>query len=420
MRIFLLAAAAAASSIANAQSLTLQEAIRHAEERNGLIAASRFDVLISESGVREALSRFWPRITPEYRFVDQRNTIGANTSDRFHDLGVLSTWQLLDGGQRQYDVARARNTAQASIFDASDTRRSTIFSVTQSFLEVLRSRELIRVTDAQVARAQITLEATKVQVETGATPAKDILQAEADHANSRVAHITARNAVTFSESELKALIGWEPRELPPLEDPTVGYVPLEIASLDDAIELGLASRPDLLAAKKRLDAQRYGVLTAERQASLDWSVNLAHSLSVEPESGDNRSLVFSLSYPLFDGGEAREILKQTRYGLQAQRALHEQQVRDAISQIESVYHARNQNGERLDASRLALEAARSNFTAASESQKEGAATVFDVTNAQITLVTAETNYVEALYDYYISDAELRLVTGQPLLGEAMN
>jgi outer membrane protein len=330
---------------------------------------------------------------------------------------VSSSWQILDGGQRQYDVARARNSSQATVFDARDTRRLIIFNVSQQYLEVLRSRELVKVADAQIERAQITLDATKTQVELGATPAKDILQAEADHANARVAQITARNSVAVSEANLKALIGWQERQLPTLEDPTTNYAAIEVGSLDDAIEKGISARPDLLAAKKRLDAQRYGVLSAQRQAGLDWSLNLNHTLGVEPDEGQNRSLVFSLTYPLFDAGESREAVRQARWGLDAQKALFEQRVSDVISEIESVYITRSQNAERLDASRTALEAARENFTAASESQREGVATIFDVTNAQITLVTAETNFVQALFDFYISDAQLRLVTGEPLIGE---
>jgi outer membrane protein len=417
MRILSIAAAVLAAAAAGAQTLTLSEAIEHAKEHNGLLEASRLDVLIAESDVRAALSRFWPRITPEYRYIDQRNSIGTSSSDRFHDLGVTSSWQILDGGQRQFDVARARNSSQATVFDATDTRRLIVFNVTQQYLEVLRSRELVRVADAQVGRAQITLDATRIQVELGATPAKDILQAEADQANARVSQISARNSVAVSEANLKALIGWRERQLPALEDPTQDYTPVDVGSLEEAIEKGIAARPDLLAAKKRLDAQRYGVLAAQRQAGLDWSLNLNHNLSVEPDEGQDRSLVFSLTYPLFDAGETREIVRQAQWGLDAQRALFDQRVSDVISEIESVYISRTQNAERLDASRTALEAARENFTAASESQQEGAATVFDVTNAQITLVTAETNFVQALYDFYISDAELRLVTGEPLLGE---
>jgi outer membrane protein TolC len=71
----------------------------------------------------------------------------------------------------------------------------------------------------------------------------------------------------------------------------------------------------------------------------------------------------------------------------------------------------------LDASDLALKAAQENFNAASESQSLGAGTIIEVTAAQLALVTAETNRVQALYDYLISEMELKLVTGAPLPGE---
>jgi outer membrane protein TolC len=250
MRTIFSAAALAAVGIACGQGLTLDQAIEYAKAHNGRIAASQFDVLIADSDVRASLSTFWPRVTPQYRFVDTRNSIGmAGTSDNFHDLGVSSTWQILDGGQRQYDVARSKNSAQATVYDASDTLRQTIFSVTQQFFEVLRSIELFRVADAQVVRAQQTLDATKVQVELGATPAKDILQAQADRANSQVALITAQNSINFSAAALKALIGWGGRDLPDLVQPAPEFQELNISGLDEAIERGLANRPDLLATK---------------------------------------------------------------------------------------------------------------------------------------------------------------------------
>jgi len=418
MRTIFSAAAFAAVAAACGQSLTLDQVIEYAKGHNGRLAASKFDVLIAESDVRAALSPFWPRVTPEYRFVASRNSIGGpGDSDSFHDLGVTSTWQLLDGGQRQYDLARSKSSAGATRYEATDTVRQTIFSITQQFFEVLRANELFRLANAQVERAEQTLVATKAQVELGSTPAKDILQAEADRANSRVSLISAQNAINLSVASLKAAIGWSESELPSLVEPAATFHELQLSSLDEAIEKGLANRPDLLATKKRLDAQRYGVLTAERAASLDWSLNLSHSLSVEPDEGQSRSLTFALTYPLFDGGLSKEILRQSRYSLESQKTLREQQLKDAISEIEAAYRSREQNKLRLEASKVALKAAQENFAAASQSQEEGASSVLDVTNAQITLVTAETNHVQAIYDYYISDAELRLATGEPMLGD---
>ena len=65
-----------------------------------------------------------------------------------------------------------------------------------------------------------------------------------------------------------------------------------------------------------------------------------------------------------------------------------------------------------------MEAAQLNYEAATESQKEGINDLIAVLTAQVSLVTAESNYIEATFDYYVSDVNLRLVTGKPMPGEA--
>jgi outer membrane protein TolC len=110
-------------------------------------------------------------------------------------------------------------------------------------------------------------------------------------------------------------------------------------------------------------------------------------------------------------------VRQSKLQYEAAGLQLQQQERAALSEIESAYTTWDLSFQRLQAAQVALEAARENFRAASESQSEGAASVLDVTTAQVALVTAETNYVQAVYDYYISVVRLNLATGEPLPGE---
>jgi len=124
-----------------------------------------------------------------------------------------------------------------------------------------------------------------------------------------------------------------------------------------------------------------------------------------------------VTYPLFDGGRLREIAREQKLNLQAAQATLVQSERLAQAEIESVYAEHVQNIERVQASKLALEAAQVNYDAAIAAQKEGANDVIEVLTAQVSLVTAESNYIEATYDYYVTEANLRLVTGRPIPGE---
>ena len=66
----------------------------------------------------------------------------------------------------------------------------------------------------------------------------------------------------------------------------------------------------------------------------------------------------------------------------------------------------------MGAADAALRAARLNYEAATASLRAGTGTIIDVITAQTLLVTAETNAVQATYDFYTNDARLHRATGE--------
>ncbi len=422
---FLLTLTLAAASLA-AQGddlLTLDEALRFARESNGSVAAAWRQYESARSGVAQANANFWPTVLPTYRYVDQEQRFagGFEGTGRlsFNQVSVSAQWLVLDGGQRLYALERAKKTAEATLASTRQTVRQVLFSTVTQFYELLRAQELLRVADAQVTRAEQTLDATRRRVEQGTAPRKDILQAQADLANARVNQISAKNAVTTASAQLRATIGW-PAEgpLPMLEDPGPPANPLPpTVTLDEAMERGMQMRPDIMQARRQRESQRYSLLSAQREASFDWTLSVDFTKNFEPSETQNRSITFLLSYPLFDAGRTREVVRQSQLQYEASGLQLEQLERDVRSEIEAAYTTWELSFERFQAAQVALEAARENFRAASESQAEGAADVLEVSTAQVALLTAETNFVQAVYDYYIAVVRMQLVTGGPMPGE---
>src|SRR5947209_6697081 len=54
--------------------LTLQQALDMAQKRNGDVAAEHFNVGAADASVKQALGAFFPTITPEFNYSDQRRT----------------------------------------------------------------------------------------------------------------------------------------------------------------------------------------------------------------------------------------------------------------------------------------------------------------------------------------------------------
>jgi outer membrane protein len=156
---------------------------------------------------------------------------------------------------------------------------------------------------------------------------------------------------------------------------------------------------------------------ADLQAGVTMSLSAQYIEQMTPVALSNRTLTFLVTVPIFDGGALKATARQIAYSMKADIATLDQAERVVRSDIEAAYVELKTNAERLQAAQIALDAAQKNYDAAVDSQKAGAYDLLQVLTAQVSLVTAESNQIQALYDYRISDVNLKLVTGRPIPGE---
>ncbi len=412
--------------IANAQdTLTLSEALHLARLNNGNIKAASLDVRAAGARVNQARSAFLPTVTPFAEYNNRRSTTDTslgNAISKFDGVttGVNASWNILDAGQREFSLLSSRRSEDALRFDSMQTLRRTLTTVHQQYYEALRAQELLRVAQSQVDRTQKIYDQAEfgARPEIGSVAKKDVYQAQADLLNSKVELLRVKNLTATSLSDLKATIGWDRQaELPTLEKVAEPASYEQPEDKDKVVSTGIQERADLRAARKRIESQEFNVKRADRDAGFGFDLDLNYSRNFSPNEDDNRNLTLMVTYPLFDGGRLREAAREQKFSLQASRAALVQTEREARAEIESAYAQYTQNIERVKAAKQALEAAQVNYDAAIAAQREGANDVIEVLTAQVSLVTAESNYIEATYDFYISDVNLRLVTGKTIPGE---
>ena len=408
-------------------TLSLDDALRLASQRNGTIKAAFFDVRSAHAFVDQLMSAYYPTVTASYSYNRSRTLTQSSLGDQIVNVdgsgtSVTASWQLLDLGERQYSVLSGRRAEDATKLETLDTLRQTLFSVHQQYYDALRSQELQKVAEKQVERTQKIYDQTEfgARPEIGAFPKKDVLQAKADLLNSKVDLLTAKNTTATNLAILKATIGWDStKDLPPLAtvaEPTEFPAP---APRDQVIAEGLANRPDLKARRRRVGSQKFSAQLADREAGLSLGLNVNFTHDFSPDQNDDRNLSLLVTYPVFDGGRLRAIARQSHFTLDSDKALLVQAERSAQAEIESAYTELVQDGERVTAAKQALDAAQQNYDAAVAAQNEGVNDIIAVLTAQVSLVTAESNYIQATYDYYVSDVNLKLVTGKPIPGETI-
>lgn len=413
------------SSYSLAQSsskLTLEQALRSARENNGDVLAAQLNYESAKASTRSAYAAFLPEVTPNLTREDGRlNTLtGAGKGGRNFDTtdsGITARWLLFDNGVRSANYKRSQISKERTQFTSLETYRSVLFGVYSAYFDALRAQQLSKVAQSSLDRALRLQDATEKREQFGAGPRKDILQAQADALNAKVSVLTSNNQVYTTMASLKAILGWPEEVLPELDDSQDVKPTMVEYSLEQAISDGLANRPSLLAARKLVESSRIDVTLARLDGGIAFQATANYNKSFSESVFDRSTLALTASIPLYDGSRTKENLRAAKLGLQADEATLKQTERDVRAEIEASYKSFKQNFDRLEAAKLAKAAAVQNYAAASGAYEGGAATVLDQLTAQVSLTTAESNFVQAYYDLLISEVKLKQVVGKTLPGE---
>ena len=392
------------------QPLTLDRAVQIALQNQQTLGIARTQVEAARARQTQARSAYFPTIAPSFEYSNRMTTIGNQTGTFDTKVASIGLRQMLfDMGKREENVKASRAMVQATEFNIADTRQEIVANVTTSYYELLRRKELVDVAESSVARAKTNLDATRAFAEVGTGAKIDIFQAEADYENARVGLIQAQNNVKLAMSDLRSAMGllsMMPIILPQMEVPAPDPTP-DPRPVTDYVNLAFQKRSDLKRDQANIQADRHDVRISEIESGFQVQADFSEGYRVYPDTGEDRALITSFSYPLFDAGARRAAVRQSRAALeQAQRQF--ELSRQAIQlEVEQNYLIREESRMRTQAADAALRAAKANYDAAVASRAEGAKNIIDVIIAQTALVTAETNAVQAIYDFHTADARLK-------------
>jgi len=398
--------------------ISLEDAIKIGLSNHESLAIAQSQLESARARITQARASYFPQVAPQFQYSSNLSAfnVGGTSTRTTVEQAVTSIGlrQLIfDMGKREENVALSKKNATASEYQILDSRQAVIVNVTSSYYELLRRKELVKVAESSVDRTKTALEATRAFVQAGTSPKKDILQAEADFDNAQVQLSVAKNDVRIATTSLKNAMGLLtalPVTTPDNTLPKPTIEPDKMSSAD-YLKMAFDRRPDLKQQSAFIDASKHNVKIAQINSGFQIEADVTEGYRIDPNPGENRSFVTTFSYPLFDAGSTKAAVKQAKESLlQSKKQLD--LTRQAIQlDVEQNYLTREESRLRITSTQTALRAAQENYNSAREAQKEGAGTIIDVITAQTQLVTAETNAVQAIYDFYISDARLRRAIG---------
>jgi outer membrane protein len=458
-------------------SLTLDQAIGIAQQNNSGFTQFKNARRIANAQVRQAMSGLLPtanaRLSSNFQQggtqVDARGSFAnpdTYTSQYSFGLSYTLAPNLL------YAPAAARASRDASDADVRSQAEVLRAQVTTQYITVLQQEAQAAVQDSLVQSAEGQLALVNAKDEVGAATIVDVRTGEVALAQAQVTALQLHNAATVEKLKLFQLMGID-AELGttlvtefPLSNPSL--------SLDSLISLGMRSNPDLAARRSRETASEAQVRVARSQylpsvtistaygaqafgyGSADALIRTAQNTAANSYRGcvttdslrlsaglaplactpgtltdsqvalvraGNRPFAFNkipyglglqVSLPIFNGYQREAALEQQL--VTRDNALNDVKARaiQIKTDVSQAYYNLLTASRTVDLQTIIAAKSAQEFAGASERYKAGAATFLDVTVARSTYEKAQTDRVNAVYEFHKSFAALENAVGRPL------
>ncbi|HET6232879.1 MAG TPA: TolC family protein [Longimicrobiaceae bacterium] len=423
-------AAPTASVAAGQQTITFEDAIRIALQRNSSVLLAKNATALDAADVRQQKNQYLPDFRAS---TSTAENVGRsfNTSDgavvdqasQSVSAGVSSSITVFDAS-RGSALRGARLEQQAGTADLARTRQTVVFTVASDFLGLVNQQEQLRVQEQNLAAEEEQLRQIQAFVNAGVRPVADLYSQQAAVANARASLVDARRNVEVAKVDLMQTLQLDPRVTYAFQAPAVDEqgAAARSFSLDSLMSRALGERADLAAAQARVGAAEQGIKEAQGgrlpTVSVSAGYNTAYNSASDPAFLDQLnqrrggSVSVGVSIPIFDRGNTK--VAEQRAQLQADNAriqLDTQKQQVALD-IRRAYLDFAAAQERLRASQAQQSAATQALTAVQERYQVGKATLVEVTQARTSLLQASSALVSARYNLVFQQALMTYYTGE--------
>jgi outer membrane protein len=421
------AEAKAEEIIKRGESLNLERCVEIALKMQPNIAAAVGNVNVNINRVGESKSNYYPQInwassydrisSPSRSMSSVSSTgttspsTGARGSFDQYFTGLNLNQMIYDFGKTPTQVEIQNLNLYSSRSDLENVSEQVILNVKQAYFGVLQAKRSRDVAADTVKQFQQHLDQAKGFYEVGTKPKFDVTQAEANLSNAKLNLIKAENGLKLAVVTLNNAMGVPAAPEYTIED-NLSFKKYSI-TFEDALAKAYKERPDLIsivatrqAAEKSVDLANTGYYPAlTGNAAYNWSGEKISSLDYE------WNLRAALSFPIFNGFLTKYQVQEAKANLNISKANEESLRQSIFSDVQQAYLNLKQAEESIPTAELGVKQAQENFEIATGRYAAGVGSPIDVTDAEVLLANAKLSYIQALYSYKISQANLEKAMG---------
>lgn len=417
------------------RTLTVEEAVRIAMDKNSDLQTARLEVERADARVQEAWGYAMPSLSlsgrytrtlkkpvfflPDFNDLSSGRTVPVSIGSNHSVEGGLTASQILFNGTVFVGVGAASIYADVADELYQSKKLETVTTVKKAFFGALLAREAFDLMRSSLVNAEDNLKNVRLLKQQGVLSEFDELRAIVAVDNLRPNVIQAETGYQISLEHLKATVGLNATEI---VEPVgiMEFIPVEDSVALSTMTAVLERNPGYTALQKSVEVQEAFVM-AERSNylptisafgtySYQYAKNTIDMSLRDLIASSQVGLQFSMS--LFQGFQTNAKVQQAQVDVaQSQERLisTERALKTGLTSVLGTLRAAR---KRIEAQERTVEQATRSHSIVTTRFLSGAATQLDVNDAQLALTQAKVNRIQALYDYAIASAELDQLLGR--------
>lgn len=326
----------------------------------------------------------------------------------FTAIGIASTFKRL-----------AEQSYQASLANA-------VTDVKKAYYDALIAQEQTKLIEQSIARGEQALNDARLLYKQGLAADLDTLRAFVNVENLRPALIKAQSFVDISKTILKTKLGLSAADDFILTDSLAYDGNPPVLNFETVYAEALANRPEVAQLKLQIDVAEAQVdaevanylPTLDAQAQLQ-RLTLANNFRFDQYSwGTNLSVGLQLSVPLslpFLTGNFMQTsakVQQAKLEKKKVETLFEDARENIRAEVKNAVATLEEAAKRLQVQATTAQSAERSYAIARLRRTQGVGSALELTDAELALSQAKSNYLQAVYDYLVAKINLERSLGR--------
>jgi len=407
--------------------ITLADAIRRALAVQPAMIQARGDQRNAGASKRSAYGAFIPTVSlgssaARSNITRIDNTTGRPVPPEYSYTGSFNaSLDLFDGFRRFANLKASSATGAAAEAGAVNQGFQVTLQTKQVFYNTIAAEALVRVAEAQVARAQQQLQISIDKLHAGSATRSDSLRSTVEYGNARIDLLNARSNLATAQADLGRQIGVDGL-VSAVHDTTLPALP-DTAELR---RLTIGDFPAVEQAEAQASAARAQIWSARSQY---WpTITVSYSNNRQGTEGANGApnfpffgnypetfqWRFALNWPILNGfvREANQVNASVTRDVAEARAADAR--RQANAQLTQQLAVLSTAFEQITIADANIAAAQEDLRVQNERYRVGAATILDLLTSQAALTQAQVNGIQTRFNYLIAHAQLEATVGRTL------